>query len=58
MWTMSEATGWTFPPDVLLRQSEALMKDLATLSWRKQQIEEMLEPGVTLKGGSQREAQG
>ena len=54
---MSEATGWTFPPDVLLRQSEALMKDLATLSWRKKQIEEMLEPGVTLKGGSQREAQ-
>lgn len=32
IWMQLEATNWAWPPDVLLRQGEALMDDLVTIA--------------------------
>jgi len=40
VWIMLEATGWKWPPDVLLRQDGALMSDIMSISMVAHQIEE------------------
>lgn len=40
-----EATGWRWPPDVLLRQPEALMEDLMAIAGMSARIEEQIENG-------------
>lgn len=40
-----EATGWRWPPDVLLRQSEVLMEDLMTIAGMSVEIKEQVENG-------------
>lgn len=41
VWSWLEATNWRWPPDVLLRQPEALMEDIATIAWFNGQVEQM-----------------
>ena len=33
VWSLLEATEWRWPPDVLLRQDEALMEDISAIAW-------------------------
>jgi len=40
VWLLLEATGWKWPPDVLLRQDEALMDDIKSISMVAHEIEE------------------
>lgn len=40
---MLEDLDWKFPPDVLLRQDDLLMRDLQTISWRRKMIKEMMK---------------
>ena len=40
-----EATGWRWPPDVVLRQPEALMADLMTIAGMSGEIKEQVENG-------------
>ena len=40
VWLLLEATGWKWPPDVLLRQDEALMDDIMSISMVAHEIEE------------------
>jgi len=40
-----EATGWRWPPDVLLHQSEALMEDLMTIAGMSEEVKEQVENG-------------
>jgi hypothetical protein len=38
MWMLLESIEWRWPPDVLARQEESLMLDLATISWLNRRI--------------------
>ena len=43
VWTLLEATGWRWPPDVLMRQPEALMDDLLNISFVSRRVKDSLE---------------
>lgn len=43
VFTWLEATDWRWPPDVLLRQPEALMEDLVQISWLARRVEKHVE---------------
>jgi len=45
LWQLLEATGWAWPPDVLLRQDEAVMLDLMVLSGMAHKIGKMIDNG-------------
>lgn len=58
VWNMEESLGWALPPDVILRQPDWLMEDLATISWRNGKVKEMLEAYKTLPPGTPKRAAG
>lgn len=41
VWSLLEAVEWRWPPDVLLRQDEALMEDIAAIAWLNGQVVKM-----------------
>lgn len=43
MWTLLEAIEWRWPPDILEMQDEALMIDLATISWFNRRMKEQID---------------
>jgi len=42
IWTMAEATGWRFPPSVLLEEPEALLEDVLTVASIANRVREKL----------------
>lgn len=43
VWGWLEAVDWKWPPDVLLRQPEALMEDISVLAHLSRQVERLLK---------------
>jgi len=54
VWRLARAFDWKFPPDVLLRQEEALMEDLLTIEMLYRRIDQQGDlpdsDGMTLLG--------
>ena len=43
MWTLLEAIEWRWSPDILKKQDEALMIDLATISWFNRRLKDQID---------------
>jgi len=54
IWCLVESHGWEKLPFAggLLDQPDWLLEDLSTISWRKQVIEDMMQPAATTPAGA------